>query len=351
MGLDWLVQKDMYASYLRRLDGRALLDHYGAEHRSEQANKDGSTEILHSCLIDRIEPHHSHGDENPSACLNVEKKVYCCYAGGWSGDLFHLVMKLEGIETFNEVLPKVNDFLTGATVEVEELQAELARFFEDNPAYSLNLPAYDESVLAAFDHPHVYWNHRGINKETQELLKLGYDPAEKRIVFPHFVDDNLVGWQKRVVPGETFPQYPKYRNSPGFPKSETLYAHDLCDPRGPVIVVESPMSVAKAYSIGLIHGTVVATFGASVNQRQIDLLVPHERVIIWFDADPGGMKGEKLLLDGLWHHTEVYRVKPTKGKDLGDIADVEEFARYTFLHTMEAHARQAEIKFEERFRR
>ena len=343
IGLDWLVDKDIYQRTLQRLDGRALLAHYHAENCQEQLNRDGTVEIVHSCLLDRVEPHHSNGDANPSAALNIDKRVYCCYAGGWSGDLFHLVQKLERNESFADGLEVVGKFLHGATTDAVTLRAELDALFSKPESYAHNLPAYDPAILTSWQHRHSYWASRGITDATIARLQLGYDERERRVVFPHFVNGTLVGWQKRVVPGETNPDFPKYRNSPGFPKAETLYAHDLAGDTAPVLVVESPMSVAKAYSIGV--GNVVATFGAKVTPGQLALLRRHEKVVVWFDADPAGQNGERILLDGL--HTalpaQLYRVTPTPNKDLGDIADLDEFRRYTMSHTMPGSIRLAEI--------
>lgn len=349
-GPQHLLDKDTYLSYLRRLDARALLDHYGAENMSEQAGKDGSTEIIHSCLIDRVEPHHSHGDAHPSAAFNVDKKVYCCYAGGWSGDAFHFVMKMEGVEAFADVLPTVGQFLTGAVVEGPTLWAELEKVFAGPAAYTMNLPAYDDSILASFDHPHPYWAQRGISEEAITTLRLGYDPTERRIVFPHFVEGTCVGWQKRVVPGETAPDWPKYRSSPGFPKAETLYGWDRAQASGDnvALVVESPMSVAKAITLGIKN--CVATFGAKVSTHQIDLLKTCDRVIVWFDADPAGVHGEKHLLEGLYQHTDTLRIKPTPGEDLGDLQSLDDFCRYTMFKTMPAFVRLGEIDLAKKMR-
>lgn len=341
-GLERLLEIDAYREYRRRLDVRAVLDHYGAQHCTEQMNRDGTTEIIHSCLLNRVEPHHSNDDQNPSAAANIDKGTYVCYSSGLGCDIVHLVMKLEGKESFAEALGVVGGFLTGSTQEAAALQAELDKVFATAVhAYSLNLPSYDTRILQQWLVPHPYWGQRGITEDTIELLHLGFDAHEQRIVFPHYVQDKLVGWQKRVIPGLTRPEFPKYRNSPGFPKSETLYAHDLCDPGGPVMVVESPMSVARAYSIGLRN--VTATFGAKVSQAQIALLKGHEKVIVWFDADPAGMAGERKLLEGLYRCTETLRVRPEEGKDLADY-DMEGFCRHTMNNTVPAAIRLGELE-------
>ena len=76
------------------------------------------------------------------------------------------------------------------------------------------------------------------------------------------------------------------------------------------------MSVARAHSLGLFN--VVATFGASVSPQQIDLLKDFSQVIVWSDDDLAGKKGEKRLVEGLYRHTRVDVVTPSKGRDLGD---------------------------------
>lgn len=324
--LQSILDKDTYKAFLHRLDARALLEHYGAQNMTEQVNfKDGSTEIVHSCLLDRVEPHHTNGDANPSASCNIDSKTYVCYAMGFGCDLFHLVMKLEGRESLGDSMGVIGEFLLGATMSTAAFREEIEKAFTATSAYTIDLPSYGPQVLKSFEHPHVYWNHRGITHDAQRQLQLGYDSREKRIVFPHFVNATLVGWQKRVVPGETCPDYPKYKNSPGFPKSETLYHLDQARKYESVVVVESPMSVAKAVSEGLPN--VVATFGAKVSQHQLDLLTEFSSVFVWFDRDAAGIGGEKKLVEGLYRHAKVRVVAPDRGKDMGDCSHDEMVAK------------------------
>jgi hypothetical protein len=325
VGLEHLLQKELYNDRLRRLDARELLAHYNAENATEQTNKDGTTEIVHSCLLDRVEPHHTNGDANPSASMNIDKKTYVCYSLGFGCDLMHLVMKLEGLESLDDAMGVIGGFLTGSVTDAPNLDAEIAAIFAESTVstYTINLPSYDDRILTSWAKPHPYWNHRGISLEAQEVLRLGYDEREQRIVFPHRVDGTLVGWQKRSIPGETKPDYPKYRSSSGFPKSETLYNFDMASDHQRVCVVESPMSVARALSLGIPN--VVATFGAKVNAKQIALLHDFQTVYVWFDDDPAGLHGEKRIVEGLYHFTDVRVVAPDGGRDMAD-ADLEEIA-------------------------
>lgn len=323
-GAEHLWQRASYQSILRRLDARAVLEYYGARNCTEQLASDGTVEIIHSCLLDKVSPHHSNGDNSPSAACNVDKKQYVCYSLGYGCDLFHLVNRLEGKEGFDDPLMTMGRFLTGATLEASDFAAELDKIFSaPNLLYTTDLPHFDDKILQSFDHSHPYWESRGITPEAQKILHLGYDPKDHRVVFPLIIQCKLAGWQKRVIPNETYPPYPKYKSSFNYPKSMALYNYDEASQYSSVIVVESPASVAKAVSYGLPN--VVATMGAKVGKRQIQLLYPFETVYLWFDLDDAGREGERKVADALYHHTQVKIVTPTAGQDMGD-ATPEEIA-------------------------
>ncbi|QDH91790.1 DNA primase [Mycobacterium phage Phrappuccino] len=326
-GLRELANKALYEEYRRRLDPRAILEHYSAQNCSELGGSEGTTEIVHSCLLDRVEPHHSNGDQSPSACLNIDKKLYVCYSNGWAGDLFHLVAKLEGKETLADALPVIGQFLTGTVSESDDLCARLEQLFARPDAALLDPPTYHERILDAWRGVHPYLYERGITDEAAAALRLGYDDRENRIVFPHFWDGKLVGWQKRTIPARaqwpgTWPDYPKYRNCSGMPKSETLYHYDAARAYTSAIIVESPMSVAKAVSLGLDN--VVATFGAKVSEHQIAQMRDFKTVYVWFDSDPSGRAGERKIVEGLYRHVDVQVVLPEQDKDLGDYDTLDE---------------------------
>ena len=335
-GMQALADERLYYRYLHSLDAREVLVHYGAEHVTEQPGEDGTTELVHSCLIDRVEPHHKHRDANPSASVNVEKRKFICYASKWKGDLFHLIMKMEGKESFSEALLAVSDLIHAGPDDDETCKDKLVRTMAAPGAYTVAPPSYGESILnpwIQWTMPHPYLTWRGITEEAVEMLHLGWDEADNRIVFPHFFKGQLVGFQKRAIPPGPWPesaeQEPKYKSSLGFPKSETLYGYDFCRTRGiqnmhtevDVVVVESPFSVAKAYSLGIPY--VLATFGAKVTPNQLALLHDFASITVWFDDDPAGRTGERTLLAGL-PVGKVRVVQPYPGRDLGDCSTREE---------------------------
>lgn len=321
------------ADYLRRIDPERILDHYDARNRIEQRNgHDGTREVVHSCLLDMVEPHHANRDENPSASMNIDKATYACY-GYWSGGIFEFVKKMEGKEELHDIVDVLGQFLVDGTVSSRtDFVADLEAIFRarDSRQTVAEITAYAETAIGKWvgvRHPYAT-EERKITDVAYDALRLGYDPDTRRMVFPHYVDGRLLGWQQRAIPardgrwpGSTDDQ-PKYKNNPSFPKSSTLYNCDAVRPgAGPVVVVESPMSVAYAISVGLEY-PVVATFGAMIPTRQIDAIRELGEVILWFDADPAGWKAERRLCEGLHRHQPVKVVVPDHGKDLADYPDL-----------------------------
>ncbi len=329
IGLNQVIQRDdarrMYKEYLRRIDAEAVLSYYGAQNVHRKGD-----ELIHSCLLDRVDAHHHNGDANPSASMNTDLKVYNCYGYG-GGDVLWFMTKMEGKESFHEIVPMLSDFLTGSTLDTADFLKELEGYLS-TPREAESMPTYNERILKRWAKYHPYLKSRGITKETAELLQMGYDETNVRITIPHWVNGKLVGWQRRALADPRWPQtqvelapdgtpldggrIPKYKNSPGFPKESTLYNLDRVKGEQSVVVVESPMSVAKGISCGVTN--VVATFGAKVNQPQIDLLKSFHQVSVWFDADDAGERGSYKLMDGLYRHTMVTHVMPEEGKDMAD---------------------------------
>ena len=325
VGLKSLGSESLYREYKRRVNVREVLDHYGAENCRDTLASDGTTEILHSCLLDRIVPHHKNGDRNPSACANLEKKTYICYS--YAGmDIFHFIRTMEGKDNLGDIIPVVGDFLDGATSTSEDFNAEVEKILSAKDSLMVDLPEYSLRILEPWSYSHPYIRERGVTLDASSKLQIGYDPNTNRIVFPHFWAGKLVGWQQRAIPPDprwpaTVPQIPKYRNSSGLPRSETLYGTEWLEHDGKVVVVESPMSVAKAHSLGFTN--TLATFGSKVTQIQIDYLKTFPEVTLWFDADYAGQIAERNVGTKLYRHTNVKLVVPEEGKDMGDYDSAE----------------------------
>lgn len=335
--LDRLNADRQYDEYRRRLDARKVLDYYGMENDHDEITSTGETEVIHSCLLDRVDRHHNNGDAHPSASCNLERKLYVCYSY-WGGDLFHLIQKMENKGSFAEIVPILAPFLSDATATTDDFRAEmdrlLADFLSTPGAYQAELPSYSERVLAPWAFVHPYLHERGIDSDTASRLQIGWREDDNRIIIPHFWDGKLMGWQARAVPERpgqwpgTAQPHPKYRSTPGFPKSDTLfYDHSRSRPTaGSVVVVESPFSVIKAAALGL-DIPVLATFGAKVSDTQIRMLADYHEVIVWADPDTAGTLMQRRLVKALHRETTVRVVIPDEGKDLADCETLDDVKR------------------------
>lgn len=326
--------------YLRRIDAEAVLEYYGPDNAYRKGD-----EIIHSCLIDRIDPHHAHGDANPSASLNVDKKVYHCYSYG-GGDIFWLVKLMEGKGEFSEIVPLLGQFLAGSTESVADFLEEIDKYLSSNEYSKVSMPRYHERVLRQWDLYHPYLKDRGISMEAAQRLWLGYDERRRRITIPHWHDGVLVGWQARSLSDPRWPmteveldregneldggKIPKYKNSSGFPKYTSLYNLDRVRERGyeDVVLVESPMSVAKAESLWSgshedVLGGILASFSAKVGPEQFELLRAFRSVTVWFDYDHAGQAGALKVMRNLYRHLPTFYIRPRKDVDLGDYSDAD----------------------------
>lgn len=338
LGLGQFAQHARYTDLRRRLDPRAVLNHYGAENAYEVEGRDGTVEVIHSCILDRVSRHHRNGDASPSAALNLTTGNYICYLW-WGGDLIHLIMKMEDKTSFEEVLPLLGRFVGDATAEPDAFLDQTARVLaaatagQAHSGYDINPPAYSDRLLTPWAFVHPYLHERGIDSGTASRLAVGWREDDNRIILPHFWRGHLVGWQARAVPDRpgqwpgSAEQRPKYRSSPGFPKADTLYHAGGREGRplpADAVVVESPFSVVKAEALA-VPG-VVATFGAKISAAQTAMLRGCARVTVWTDGDEPGLSAQRRLTECLYRHTEVRVVTPDEGRDLADCAHADEVA-------------------------
>jgi len=285
-----------------------LLEEFGAQNISEHGD-----EILHSCCLPF--GHHRNGDQNPSANLNWRKLTYHCHGCGEGGGIAWFITVCRGGD-----YAATKSWLTGQTTvgTHESLQRLLAYmdslYATPETASNVGIPSYDPSILEAWQFIHPYLTEgRNIPIPNIIRLSIGYDPQQDRIILPHFWEDQLVGWQTRQINADGGP---KYKNSPDFPKNETLY--HAPDVKSNPVVVESVLSVASKLHL---CPTMTATFGASVTERQCHLLARYPQVTLWFDNDAAGWKATEEVGSFLIRYTNVLVVESEWDADPADMDD------------------------------
>jgi hypothetical protein len=158
--------------------------------------------------------------------------------------------------------------------------------------------------------PETLLAFRRLSAQMVAWFDVRFDPSRRCWAIPiHTPQGKLMGWQERQKGG--FSNYPA-----GMKKSDTLFGlhrYD-CDR---LALVESPLDAVRLYQAGV---PAVASFGAEVSNKQIELLARHcSEVYVALDNDEPGRKAQERVLFQLrkrtgavpWHYAG-------KIKDPGD---------------------------------
>jgi DNA primase len=297
---------------------------------------------------------HKHGDTTGKFAINRDKRVYHCWLCG-GGSLLSLAMSFLGAdeETATEW---IHQFAVGDIRTETQFADDMFKLLDDyEERTGERMPYFNAHVLSQFhgegehDQELYEWcEARGISDEVAVEHQLGYGPNHKKlapmrggekidddyfgpcIVFPHFWESKLVGWQHRWLNhGLDTPKWlPKYTNTSDFPKARTIYNYDHAmkhpGKRG-VIVVESVPTVLFLESMGL---PAIATFGSGVKEAQLRMMRWFEDgVVIAPDNDAPGEKFAKQTTEYLERFIPVTVLKPvtlSEGADLGDYIDTDD---------------------------
>ena len=301
----------------------------------ENLKNPGYEEVICSCPL----PWglHNNNDANPSFALNRNKLVWNCFVCG-SGDIVQLTQYSLGVSQV-EAFKILGKSLTPQDLSKEAIVNKLEALFQEGGTISKELPSYSDSVIARWEGYSEYLASRGVDEWIQMLMRTGEDArhrekvvvgetetfqTQRRVVIPVFFKDKLRGWQKRKT--DDTAEGPKYKNSPGFPKDSVLYGYDSCKHDDLLIVVESPLSALYLRSLEIEN--VVATFGTSVSDAQINLMKEFDSVYLWLDDDKAGKKRTLQILRGqLKYHSNLYVIPVLgDGVDPGDLS-VRELSR------------------------
>ena len=225
----------------------------------------------------------------------------------------------EGGATTAGAEPKAQEIPSG---EEKKKGAEAAESPPNKPIRQSLVPLLTELGT------HPGFVERGISEATCRYLGCGYLPdthkssLRGRIVFQvRGVDDieavspapTILSHIGRATLQDQIDDVGKWTHYKGFRKSLELYNLDQLrlDPEalaqvkstGRIVLVEGCFDVAKCVEAGVKN--VVASFGTSVSQAQIDKLhllkevLDAKEILVWFDRDKAGREAQELLVDTL----------------------------------------------------
>ena len=133
------------------------------------------------------------------------------------------------------------------------------------------------------------------------------------VVVPvHTAEGMAVGFVGRSIEGKDF------KNSPGLPKSKTLFNLHRVKTANKVYVVESSFDAIRLDQCGF---PAVATLGANVSSAQLDLLQKYfNDILIIADNDEAGGNMKNRILERIGTRASVIQLNK-QYKDIGDMDD------------------------------
>ncbi len=311
------------------------LEGYLRDTLSVQEVEEHGAELVHSCRLPT--GNHKNGDSSPSASINRDTLLFNCFSCGLGGDLYWLTQQILDC-SLADAMEAVENYLPDSTaVTYLEFRERLREQMDKQELMRKEWMEYDPRIIEPWKKYSQYLKERGVSAEVQVRMQTGViekwgDNHEQRIVIPHFFEHKLLGWTMRRGYNVNKPSSPKYVHSSHFPKRDTVYNYDnAITIGGPIVVVESPMSVLVCMSRGIEN--MVATFGVSTPDTQLDKLRDFEEIVVAFDGDFAGTQNAHHIVEELAPLMKVSVCDMPEGKDP---ADIENFQEYLYDHKVQA---------------
>ena len=278
-----------------------------------------------------------HDDHSPSMSVSKEKQIYTCFSCGASGNVFKFIQDYENI-SFTEAIKKCAD-MAGISINVGQAK-KINKHQDLYDIYELSQKFYQNNINTEYGkRAKEYLYNRNLNDDAikefgiglslnerdmltkllkskkyddKVLLRSGLinennyilnDVYKNRIMFPLYdLNGKVIGYNGRVYNGETENKYINSKETDIFKKRELLYnyhkAKDECRKKKSVIIMEGPMDVIRAYTIGVKN--CVATLGTAFGKEQAMLVRKlSNNVILCFDGDDAGLKATKGAIEEL----------------------------------------------------
>ena len=288
-----------------------------------------------------------HNDHKPSCGVNLEKQVYNCFACDSGGNALDFVAHMEGLEPSNTTELRKAAMFAATTFGIDQAferpsngrvkakrksngkapirtksNSKPVKANADSPPAANDREETDKvakksnqplTFTLKLDHRHLYIEARGFKKKLIKKFGIGFSDKgmmKGRICFPiHNGKGELIAYSGRWADDELPEDVPRYLLPKGFEKSKVLYNLLRVLEKGSdtVVIVEGFWSVLRLHGEGI---PCVSTFGDSVSNAQVELLVEHgvKNVILIYDGDEGGRIGTQSSLPILAKHLFVKTV-------------------------------------------
>jgi DNA primase len=245
----------------------------------------------------------------PAAEVTKDTGRFYCFACGETTSLEYLVMKVSGRNYFESLR-----LIVGKGVE-SNISSDVVKVLDKQPDYI----AFDSAIvddlyqnMRDYRDGRAYLELRGI-ADSIDKFKLGYSRNQRMVTVPvHSPDGILLGFVGRGIEEKVF------RNTPGLPKSKTLFNLNRAKTSPYVFIVESSFDAMRLDQQDV---AAVATLGATVSKKQLELLTNYyNKIYLVPDADQAGKDMTEKLSKHLGSKLTVLNL-PQGAKDVGDLTD------------------------------
>jgi DNA primase len=230
-------------------------------------------------------PFHSN-HRTPAGEINKYTGLFFCFSCSKTADLIELVMYFSNRTYFESVR-----FIKSKEVETNILSEVNNKLIEKEEWTEFDMSVVNRLHEQALNSERAkeYFVKRKITKESVIKFKLGYSENQDMVSIPIQNSDGLcVGFVGRSVEGKDF------KNTSRLPKSKLLFNLNRVKTASKVYVVESSFDAIRLDQVGF---PAVATLGANVSSKQIDLLQKYfsDIIIIADNDEAGGNMKEKIV--------------------------------------------------------
>ena len=254
--------------------------------------------------------HNNH--RTPAAEVHKTNGMFFCFSCQKSADLIELVMHTSG-RTYFEAARFIKSKEKSSNLATE-IDRALIKEEQYKPFDELVIKRLHNNLVAS-DRAKNYFQYRKLTKQSCVKFSLGYSEKQDMVTVPvHSPDGIPLGFVGRSIEGKDF------KNTPGLPKSKTLFNLHRVKKSDIVYVVESSFDVIRLDQLDI---PAVATLGANVSGKQIELLQKYfNNILVIADNDEAGGNMKNRIIEKLGSRVSVIQLNK-QYKDIGDMPDEE----------------------------
>jgi DNA primase len=256
-------------------------------------------------------PYHNNY-RSPAGEIDKRNGTFFCFSCQKIADLTEFVMHTSGRSYFESV----------RFIKSKETDMDISRDIEQKLYTKPAFTQFDELTIKrlnnqALESPRAmrYYSGRLIKEDSVKKFGLGFSEKQDMVTIPvHSPDGMEIGFVGRSIEGKEF------KNTPGLPKSKTLFNIHRVKTSSKVYVVESSFDAIRLDQCGF---PAVATLGANVSTAQTDLLQKYfNNIIVIADNDEAGGNMKDKIVERLGSRVNVVKLDK-QYKDIGDMTDEE----------------------------